>query len=177
MTRRISRIAPRSSSRLPATRIISASLPELLAANPGKPASALVWNIPPGWLLYDSDTGALSTSRKYLVQSGDMPSLIAKKVGASSRQQWWSELRAANPHKLTDGKGNWKSLYAGEEIGIPDAWPPSDLTVSVSGAPKPPPAPSQGTPPPADPSTGPGLPGPGAIPRQTGNWSCKCSSC
>ncbi|MDI1445939.1 LysM domain-containing protein [Polyangium sp. 6x1] len=136
---------------------------ELLAANPGKADSSPVWNIPPGWLLYERETGALSTTRKYVVQSGDSPFAIAKKLGASDRS-WWAELRAANPHKSVKN-GNWTSLHAGEEIGIPDAWPQHALAVPVNPA-APAPAPSgipSGAPPstPTQSQTPSGLPGPG----------------
>ncbi|UQA58594.1 LysM peptidoglycan-binding domain-containing protein [Polyangium aurulentum] len=95
---------------------------ELFAANPGKSESSPVWNIPPGWLLYDRETGAITTTRKYVVQSGDSPSSIAKKLGAVSRPKWFAELRDANPQKPVKN-GNFVSLHAGEELGVPDAWP------------------------------------------------------
>ncbi|TKC99860.1 hypothetical protein [Polyangium fumosum] len=121
---------------------------ELLAANPGKPASEPAWNIPPGWLHYSGDTGAvLNTARKYVVIKDDWPQKIATKLGAfPTRAKWWSELRAANPHKATEN-GNWKYLYPGEEIGIPNEWPEHALAVTVNGNP-------------AQPST-PGVPTPG----------------
>ncbi|WP_206079662.1 hypothetical protein [Polyangium spumosum] len=121
---------------------------ELLAANPGKPDSDPVWNIPPGWLHYAGDTGAvLPTARKYLVVKDDWPQKIASKLGAfPARAKWWSELRAANPHKATEN-GNWTYLYPGEEIGIPNEWPDHPLAVAVDGVP-------------AQPST-PGVPAPG----------------
>ncbi|MDI1484735.1 hypothetical protein [Polyangium sp. y55x31] len=107
---------------------------ELLAANPGKPDSDPVWNIPPGWLHYAGDTGAnLSTARKYVVIKDDWPQKIASKLGAfPARPKWWSELRAANPHKATEN-GNWTYLYPGEEIGIPNEWPDHSLAVAVNG--------------------------------------------
>ena len=123
---------------------------ELLAANPGKPESDPVWNIPPGWLHYAGDTGAtLITARRYLVLKDDWPQKIATKLGACpARVKWWSELKTANPHKPTQsGSGNWVSLFAGEEIGIPDVWPEHPLAVPINTAP-------------AQPST-PGVPAPG----------------
>ncbi|TKC90543.1 hypothetical protein [Polyangium fumosum] len=123
---------------------------ELLAANPGKPESDPAWNIPPGWLHYAGDTGAnLITARKYVVMKDDWPQKIATKLGACpDRLKWWSELKAANPHKTTQsGSGNWVSLFAGEEIGIPDAWPEHPLAVPIHATP-------------TQPST-PGVPGPG----------------
>ncbi|MDI1437092.1 hypothetical protein [Polyangium sorediatum] len=123
---------------------------ELLAANPGKPESDPVWNIPPGWLHYAGDTGAtLVTARKYVVLKDDWPQKIATKLGACpARVKWWSELKAANPHKPTQsGSGNWVSLFAGEEIGIPDVWPEHPLAVPINATP-------------AQPST-PGVPAPG----------------
>ncbi|MDI1444705.1 hypothetical protein [Polyangium sp. 6x1] len=157
---------------------------ELLAANPQKSAdSSPIWNIPPGWLQYArGETGApLTTSRKYVVQSGDFPRAIAEKLGAVDRN-WWSELRSANPHKpLNKEKNNWKSLTPGEELGVPDAWPPSNAAQPVNGATAPvastntPSAPSANTPAPVPSTntpapaptptpgldTAPGLPGPG----------------
>ncbi|MRG98602.1 hypothetical protein [Polyangium spumosum] len=123
---------------------------ELLAANPGKPESDPVWNIPPGWLHYAGDTGAnLITARKYVVVKDDWPQKIATKLGAfPARSKWWSELKAANPHKPTQsGSGNWVSLFAGEEIGIPNEWPDHPLAIAINGAP-------------VQPST-PGVPAPG----------------
>ncbi|MDI1451866.1 hypothetical protein [Polyangium sp. 6x1] len=109
-----------------------------------------MWNIPPGWLHYAGDTGAnLVTARKYVVIKDDWPQKIATKLGACpARVKWWSELKAANPHKPTQsGSGNWASLFAGEEIGIPDVWPEHPLAVPINAAP-------------TQPST-PGVPGPG----------------
>lgn len=124
---------------------------ELLAANPGKAETAGEWNIPPGWLQYTRETGAVTihTARKYIVVINDTPIGIAKKMGAfDNRPQWWSELKAANPHKPTQsGTGNWVSLYPNEEIGIPDAWPQNSYTIPIN-------------PQPTQPET-PGLPGPG----------------
>jgi hypothetical protein len=118
---------------------------ELLAANPGKPEASPVWNIPPGWLLYARETGALGTARKYVVQKADFPLGIAKKLGAApARAQWWAELRTANPHKPLKN-GNWSSLYAGEELGIPDEWPEHKLAVPVSSAPGTPGLPGAGS--------------------------------
>jgi hypothetical protein len=109
---------------------------ELLAANPGKTNTAKEWNIPPGWLQYAKETGAPTfiTARKYTVLLNDTPIGIAKKMNAFvNRPQWWSELKAANPHKPTQsGTGNWVSLYPNEEIGIPDAWPETSLAVPVA---------------------------------------------
>ncbi|TKC93711.1 hypothetical protein [Polyangium fumosum] len=123
---------------------------ELLAANPGKAESSMEWNIPPGWLQYARETGAtFSTARKYVVVKDDWPEKIAKKLGAfPARAKWWSELKAANPHKPTQsGTGNWASLFPGEEIGIPNSWPEHALAIPIQ-------------PQPSRPET-PGLPGPG----------------
>lgn len=116
---------------------------ELLAANPAHKGGGLAWNIPPGWLMYDRDTGAVMTRRSYIVQKDDTPYKIATKMGAISRPKWWAELRAANPGK-TVTNGNWTSLYPNEEIGIPDEWPETNLAKPAY---------------PATP-TNPGLPGP-----------------
>ncbi|HRI71308.1 MAG TPA: LysM domain-containing protein, partial [Polyangium sp.] len=116
---------------------------ELLASNPTHKLGSLAWNIPPGWLMYDRDTGAVMTRRSYVVQKDDTPYKIATKMGAISRPKWWAELRAANPTK-TVTNGNWTSLYPNEEIGIPDEWPENPLTKPAY-----PPTP-----------TNPGLPGP-----------------
>ncbi|MDI3291914.1 hypothetical protein [Polyangium sp. 15x6] len=123
---------------------------ELLAANPGKAESSMEWNIPPGWLQYARETGAtFSTARKYVVVKDDWPEKIAKKLSAfPARAKWWSELKAANPHKPTQsGTGNWVSLFPGEEIGIPNAWPEHALAIPIQSQP-------------SKPET-PGLPGPG----------------
>ncbi|HRI68062.1 MAG TPA: LysM domain-containing protein, partial [Polyangium sp.] len=95
---------------------------ELFAANPGNPGP--IWHIPPGWLAYESDTGAIMAMRRYTVVQNDTPYKIAQKHGAfSTRAKWWTELKQANPDKPTkDGGANWTSLYAGEEIGLPDVW-------------------------------------------------------
>ncbi|TKC94583.1 LysM peptidoglycan-binding domain-containing protein [Polyangium fumosum] len=125
---------------------------ELVAANPGNQGP--VWQLPPGWLMFERDTAApVTTARRYTVLQNDTPYGIAKKLGAlPSRPKWWSELKAANPHKPTkDNGGNWESLYAGEEIGIPDEWAASGSI--PNGTPPAPPSPI--------PSTGPGLPAPG----------------
>ena len=110
---------------------------ELYAANPSHPQGSRVWNIPPGWLLYDRDTGAVTTSRSYTVLKDDTPYKIAQKMGAFSRPKWWSEFRAANPSK-TVTNGNWTSLYPGEEIGIPDEWPENPYAKPVGGSSTPP---------------------------------------
>ncbi len=122
---------------------------ELLAANPSKPESDPVWNIPPGWLHYSGETGQnLITVRKYVVIKDDWPQKIATKLGACpARVKWWSELKAANPHKATQSGGNWVSLFPGEEIGIPDAWPEHPLAAPINAVP-------------TQPST-PGVPAPG----------------
>jgi hypothetical protein len=140
-------------------------IPDLLASNPDHAKDEPIWRIPPGWLLFDhsSDTGALSTQRKYIVQGGDTPFGIAEKLGAkATHPKWWSELKAANPSKKTaDNGGNWQSLWPGEEIGIPDSWPPHALAVPASGFPVP-----GGSPPPGSfpvpNSPPPGAPYPGA---------------
>jgi len=158
---------------------------ELFAANPGNPGP--VWQIPPGWLAYEPDTGAITTARRYTVLQNDTPYKIAQKHGAfSTRAKWWTELKQANPDKPTkDGGANWKSLYAGEEIGLPDVWfgappspvpvpvPPSPFPVPVPPSPFPVPIPQFPIPPSPIPSpfpvpipqfpippSGPGLPGP-----------------
>ncbi|MDC3988718.1 LysM peptidoglycan-binding domain-containing protein, partial [Polyangium jinanense] len=127
---------------------------ELVAANPGNQGP--VWQLPPGWLMFERDTAApATTGRRYTVLQNDTPYGIAKKLGALPvRLKWWSELKAANPHKPTkDNGGNWESLYAGEEIGIPDEWAASPSIPNLNGTPPAPPSPI--------PSTGPGLPAPG----------------
>jgi hypothetical protein len=163
---------------------------ELFAANPGN--AGPVWQIPPGWLMYESDTGAIMAMRRYTVLQNDTPYKIAQKHGAfSTRPKWWTELKQANPDKPTkDGGANWKSLYAGEEIGLPDVWfplgnsppPPAPLPVPVpSPSPIPVPVPQFPIPSPGQlpipqfpmpspgqlpipqfplPPSGPGLPGP-----------------
>ena len=136
-------------------------LAELLAANPGKPAVSNVWNIPPGWLVYDRETGALTTARKYVVQSGDSPYAIAKKLGAASRPKWFAELSAANPQKQVKN-GNFASLFPGEELGVPDSWPEHPLAVSTGNAqPSQQPSPSPAQPSGPSPAPNPGLPGAG----------------
>lgn len=149
---------------------------ELFAANPGNLGP--VWQIPPGWLAYEADTGAITTARRYTVLQNDTPYKIAQKHGAfSTRAKWWTELKQANPDKPTkDGGANWKSLYAGEEIGLPDVWfglgnapsPPIPVPVPVPPSPFPVPIPSLPIPSPFPvpipnfpiPPAGPGLPGP-----------------
>ncbi|MEP7122523.1 MAG: hypothetical protein ABJE95_16495 [Byssovorax sp.] len=123
-------------------------LQELHQANPHKLSnrtdgnwSALsvneVVNIPDTWVSTDageeddSDAGALRqnlTQRTYAVVAGDGMQRIAQKLGAASMGNWFGELRDANPHKkmAVNGKGKqlaWESLYPGEIINIPDAWP------------------------------------------------------
>lgn len=163
---------------------------ELFAANPGN--AGPVWQIPPGWLAYEPDTGAIMAMRRYTVVQNDTPYKIAQKHGAfSTRPKWWTELKQANPDKPTkDGGANWASLYAGEEIGLPDVWfplgnappPPAPLPVPVpSPSPVPVPVPQFPIPSPGQfpipqfpmpspgqlpipqfplPPSGPGLPGP-----------------
>jgi len=106
---------------------------ELLAANPAHKPGNLAWNIPPGWLMYDRDTGAIMTRRSYVVQKDDTPYKIATKMGATSRPKWWAEMRAANPSK-TVTNGNWTSLYPNEEIGIPEEWPENAYTKPANPA-------------------------------------------
>jgi LysM domain len=161
---------------------------ELFAANPGN--TGPIWYIPPGWLAYEPDTGAITTARRYTVVQNDTPYKIAQKFGAfSTRSKWWTELKQANPDKPTkEGGANWKSLYAGEEIGLPEVWflgnappspvpvppapvPPSPVPVPPSPIPFPVPIPSSfPVPIPSSfpvpipsfpmPPSGPGLPGP-----------------
>lgn len=139
---------------------------ELYAANPGN--AGPLWYIPPGWLAYEPDTGAIMTARRYTVLQNDTPYKIAQKHGAfSTRPKWWTELKQANPDKpVKDGGANWKSLYAGEEIGLPDAWfvgatPPAP---APTPAPAPVPVPSWPLPSPSFPVPIPSAPIPSPFP-------------
>ena len=123
-------------------------LNELQRANPHKPTNRTTGNwvnlnanevltIPDAWVSMDtgeeddSDAGALRqnlTLRTYAVVAGDGMQRIAQKLGAASTGNWFGELRDANPHKkmAVNAKGKqlaWESLYPGEIINIPDAWP------------------------------------------------------
>jgi hypothetical protein len=98
------------------------------------------------------------TARVHDVKNGEWPMKIAQIIGASpARPQWWHELKDANPHKLTTSDGNWKTLFGGEIINIPDAWPASAATRAAPG----------GSTIPANPFPvpgGPGVPGAPTIP-------------
>ncbi|MEP7123130.1 MAG: hypothetical protein ABJE95_19535, partial [Byssovorax sp.] len=157
---------------------------ELQAANPHKATNRTTgnWtnlyaneavNIPDAWVSSDtgeeddSDAGALRqniTQRTYAVVAGDGMQRIAQKLGAASSGSWFSELRDANPHKkmAVNGKGKqvaWESLYPGEILNIPDAWPDTpQLRPAPGGVPTQAPYPGL--------SQFPALPG-GAVPSPT----------
>jgi hypothetical protein len=124
--------------------------------NPGE-----IVNIPDAWPAMSADTGSIEedeeagaprqnlTRRTYAVVAGDGMQRIAQKLGAAERPHWFGELRDANPHKEMLTKGGkqigWKSLYPGEIINVPDAWPDSTEVRPVPGG-VPTPAPYMGLP-------------------------------
>ncbi len=75
--------------------------------------------------LVGSDTQGLdATGTKYIVEKGDYPILIAKKLTGDGNR--YRELHAANPQKkiATEGqfKGSFATLYAGEVLNLPLSW-------------------------------------------------------
>jgi nucleoid-associated protein YgaU len=75
----------------------------------------------------------------YTVVSGDSAWRIAQKLTGDGNR--WRELRDANPDKPRSNDGNFKTLFAGEVLKLPDSWV---TKTAVSGAPWPRPARSLG---------------------------------
>lgn len=79
--------------------------------------------------------------RTYVVKAGDSPWTISVAfTGGGAR---WGELIAANPGKPRARDGNFKTLFPGEVLNIPDAWTP-DAGGRVSPIPSPATGPSSG---------------------------------
>jgi hypothetical protein len=92
------------------------------------------WPEPPAGprtpLLLPPDTsGPPSTERVYRVAPGDTPLSIARKFGVTpvARPRWLLELSEVNPQKPLEGSVD---RQLGEELHIPDAWPPQQVTLS-----------------------------------------------
>lgn len=72
----------------------------------------------------DDTAGLEANATVYVVENGDSPWAIAKKLMNDGNR--WRELVAANPQKPTqkDGpnKGSFKTLWAGEKLKMPKAW-------------------------------------------------------
>lgn len=80
------------------------------------------------------DTGALEPGGKtYVVEKNDYPVKIAQKLIGDGGQ--WKALIKANPQKPVDPKtGNFKTLYAGEKLNVPESWWPKTIA-SAPGLP------------------------------------------
>jgi hypothetical protein len=78
---------------------------------------------------------ATPTSGSYVVQSGDFPIKIAKKLVHDEAR--WTELVAANPAKRRAADGNFASLLPGEVLQLPASWgvPPAFEAVSLPRVP------------------------------------------
>ena len=74
---------------------------------------------------------APSTSGTYVVQSGDFPIKIARKLVHDEAR--WPELVAANPTKKRAPDGNFATLLPGEVLQLPASWgvPPTFEAVSL----------------------------------------------
>lgn len=98
------------------------------------------------------------SERYFIVYKDEPPYLFAKRVGAHARPKWFSELRRANPHKLTkDNGGNFATYAAGEILNYPGEWPITDssgkrLERVLSSSAPPPTAPGAKLPTPEAPS-------------------------
>jgi hypothetical protein len=81
-------------------------------------------------------TGLVDDGKVYVVEAGDFPARIAKKlVGADTR---WPELIAANPQKKTKASNIGKvfvSLFAGERLNVPKSWQVSKPAPMASPSP------------------------------------------
>ncbi len=83
---------------------------------------------PPGFVV---PAFAPTTSGTYVVQSGDFPIKIAKKLVHDEAR--WPELVAANPTKKRAPDGNFLTLLPGEVLQLPASWgvPPAFEAVSL----------------------------------------------
>jgi hypothetical protein len=73
-------------------------------------------------LLHDT-RGLIEGGTIYVVESGDFPGKIAKKL--TGKESNWPQLIRANPQKATIDKGigpEFKTLYAGEKLKLPQSW-------------------------------------------------------
>ena len=83
--------------------------------------------------LYWHEASGLDPSNRlvYIVEKGDSPILIAKKlVGDGNR---WRELIKANPNKKLASNGNFASLGIGERINVPVSWEQAMTKTTPSG--------------------------------------------
>lgn len=67
--------------------------------------------------------GLVDGGKVYVVESGDFPARIAKKL--TGKDTRWPELIAANPQKKTKSSNIGKvfvSLFAGERLNVPKSW-------------------------------------------------------
>ena len=101
---------------------------------------------------FDGSTPAQS-ARVYVVELGDYPAFIAKKITGSANR--WPELVAANPGKPRAPSGSFQTLLPGEALTVPEAWvmpaAPSVPTPEGPPAPKQEPAPAPKTEPKTEP--------------------------
>jgi hypothetical protein len=72
------------------------------------------------------------TARTYYVGKGESPLLIATKLGAICRPDWWREIVRANP-QLAVRADNFLGLTEAGALNIPDAWPASALLQVAPG--------------------------------------------
>jgi hypothetical protein len=94
------------------------------AAWPARPAGSRTTR-----LLPPDTNGPHSTERVYRVATAETPASIARKFGVTpvTRPRWLLELSEVNPQMPHEGSAD---LRLGEELRIPDAWPPQQVTLS-----------------------------------------------
>lgn len=90
----------------------------------------------PGSALLNDTRGLIEGGTIYVVESGDFPGKIAKKL--TGKESNWPQLIRANPQKATVDKGigpEFKTLYAGEKLKLPQSWVTSSVTPVPSSGP------------------------------------------